>query len=98
MGQYSITLQQLQLVYKLFAQWENEFELVFYQCHVDHIHFIRPCVHLTHYLASEAVRVSSPICSSQWTMECTIGNIEQEICQPSNPLQTSHSRVSGGAR
>ena len=84
MGQYSITPQQLQLAYKLFAQWENEFELIFYQCHVDRIHFIRPCVHLTNHLASEAMCVGSPICSSQWTMECTIGNLEQEIRQPSN--------------
>jgi hypothetical protein len=86
MGQYSITPQQLQLAYKLFAQWENEFESIFYQCRVDCIHFVRPCVHLTNHLSSEAVHVGSPICSSQWTMEHTIGNLEQEICQPSNPF------------
>lgn len=28
----------------------------------------------------------SPICSSQWTMEQTIGSLGQEIHQPSNPF------------
>ena len=82
----SITAQQLQLAHQLFAQWENRFELIFYQCHVC-IHFIRPCVHLTNHLAFEAVHISSPICSSQWTMKHTIGNLEQEILQPSNPFE-----------
>ena len=86
MSQYSITPQQLQRAHQLFAQWENEFELIFYQRRVDRIHFVRPCVHLINHLASEAARVGSPICSSQWTMERTIGNLEQEIRQPSNPF------------
>ena len=86
MSQYSITPQQLQCAHQLFAQWENKFELIFYQCRVDCIHFICPCVHLINHLASKAARVGSPICSSQWTMECTIGNLEQEIRQPSNPF------------
>ncbi|KAI6139907.1 hypothetical protein EDD17DRAFT_1499927, partial [Pisolithus thermaeus] len=45
-----------------------------------------PCVHLMCHLASEAVHVGSPICSSQWTMERTIGNLGQEIHQPSDPF------------
>ncbi|KAF8547150.1 hypothetical protein OG21DRAFT_1393469, partial [Imleria badia] len=63
---------------------ENEFELMYYQRRVDQIHFVRPCVHLTGHLAPEATRFSSPICSSQWTMERTIGNLRQEIRQPSD--------------
>lgn len=86
MAQYSITLTQLQHAYQLIAEWALEFELVFYQCCVDHIPFIRPCVHIMCHLASEAACVGSPICSSQWTMERTIGNLSQEICQLSDPF------------
>jgi len=86
MAQYSITPSQLQCACQLIAEWEPEFERIFYQRHVDRIPFIRPCVHLTCHLASEATRVGSPICSSQWTMERTISNLGQEIRQPSDPF------------
>lgn len=56
----------------------------FYQHQVDCIHSIWPCVHLTsHHLASEAAHIGSPRCS-QWTMECTIGNLGLQIQQPSD--------------
>lgn len=86
MAQYSITPLQLQHACQLIAEWEPEFEELFYQRRVDRIPFVRPCVHLTCHLASEAARVGSPICSSQWTMERTIGNLGQEIQQPSDPF------------
>jgi len=83
MGQYSITLAQLQCARNYLAEWENEFEMLYYQWRTDRIHFIRPCVHLTNHLASEAARIGSPICSSQWMMERNLG---QEIHQPSDPF------------
>ena len=86
MGQYSITPTQLERAHNFLAEWEYEFEQIHYQQHIDRIHFIRPCVHLMNHLASEAAHVGSPICSSQWTMEHTIGNLGQEICQPSDPF------------
>ena len=69
MSQYSINSSQLQKAHNLFIEWEHEYELLFYQCRADRIHFIRPCVHLTCHLASKAARIGSPISSSQWTME-----------------------------
>lgn len=86
MSQYSITPSQLQRAYQLIREWALEFEEIFYQRHVDRIPFIRPCVHLVCHLAPEAAQVGSPICSSQWTMERTIGNLGQEIRQPSDPF------------
>ena len=38
------------------------------------------------HLAPEVTRSGPPICSSQWTMEQTIGNLGKEIRQPSNPF------------
>ncbi|KAI6008097.1 hypothetical protein F5J12DRAFT_782341 [Pisolithus orientalis] len=86
MGQYSITPAQLKLARNYLAEWEYEFEQIHYQHHIDRIHFIYPCIHLSNHLASEAVCVGLPICSSQWTMEHTIGNLGQEIQQPSDPF------------
>ncbi|KAF8443694.1 hypothetical protein L210DRAFT_3395552 [Boletus edulis BED1] len=86
MSQYNITPVEVRQACQLFADWEEEFELLYYQCRVDRIHFVRPCVHLTNHLALEATRVGAHICSSQWTMERTIGNLGQEIRQPSDPF------------
>ncbi|KAI6004343.1 hypothetical protein F5J12DRAFT_722158 [Pisolithus orientalis] len=86
MSQYSITPMQLWLACQLLNEWEPEFEQIFYQQHIDHIPIICPCVHLTCHLASEVAHVGLPIYSSQWTMERTIGNLGQEIHQPSDPF------------
>ena len=86
MGQYSITPAQLQCAQNYLVEWENEFEILYYQRRADQIHFICPCVHLTNHLALEAAHIGSPICSSQWMMERTIGNLGQEIRQPSDPF------------
>ncbi|KJA21717.1 hypothetical protein HYPSUDRAFT_140349, partial [Hypholoma sublateritium FD-334 SS-4] len=62
-----------------------EFEHLYYQRRADRIHFVRQSIHALLHLAPEVFRIGPPICSSQWTMERTIGNLGQEIRQPSNP-------------
>ena len=86
MSQYNITPKEIQQACQWFCEWEEDFELLYYQRRIDQIHFVQPCVHLTNHLALEATRVGAPICSSQWTMEWTIGNLGCEICQPSDPF------------
>ncbi|KAI6020383.1 hypothetical protein BKA83DRAFT_4026600, partial [Pisolithus microcarpus] len=49
------------------------------------LHFMHPCVHQVAHLMQQTVKKGPPICYSQWTMERTIGNLGQEIRQPSNP-------------
>ncbi|KAF8834325.1 hypothetical protein BDN67DRAFT_992689 [Paxillus ammoniavirescens] len=77
MCQHSITTESLVSAQSLLCQWEHGFEY--------HIHFIRPCVHQVNHLATETLCKGPPICYAQWTMERTIGNLRQEIRQPSNP-------------
>ncbi|KAF9226192.1 hypothetical protein BS17DRAFT_765236 [Gyrodon lividus] len=84
MSQYSITPEDLTHAHELFVEWEHEFKMLYYQCWVNRIHFICPCVHLANHLAMEATCIGAPICSFQWTMEQTIGNLGQEIRQPSD--------------
>ena len=76
----------LKCAHNLLAEWEYEYETLFYQRQIDCIHFVQPCIHLCNHLAAEAMHVGSPIFSSQWTMERTIGNLGQEIHQPSDPF------------
>jgi hypothetical protein len=85
MSQYSITPVQVVEAFTLFAEWEIEFEELYYQRRVDRIHFIRPCAHLSNHIAAECCRVGSPICSSQWTMERTFADIEFDLRQSNLP-------------
>jgi hypothetical protein len=56
------------------------------------IHFVRPCVHSAVHLPREVLRLGPPICSSQWTLERTIGNLGEEIRQHSNPFANLSQR------
>ncbi|KAG2749072.1 hypothetical protein P692DRAFT_20780095, partial [Suillus brevipes Sb2] len=85
MCQHQISSEDLQNAHALFCTWERDFELYYYQRKEDRIHFVRPCVHQTSHIVSETLRKGPPICYAQWTMERTIGNLGQEIRQPSNP-------------
>ena len=70
----------------LLAAWEREFEELYYQCRNNRIHFIRPRVHQIVHLGPETFQKGPAICTAQWTIERTIGNLKYEIRQPSNYL------------
>jgi hypothetical protein len=56
------------------------------------IHFVRLCMHLLIHLPREVIHLGPPICSSQWTLERTIGNLGEEIKQHSNPFANLSQR------
>lgn len=87
MSQHAINKQDLEHAYVLLGSWGREFELIYYQLRQDRLHFIRPCVHQVLHLVTEAMHKGPPICYAQWTMERTIGNLGQEIRQPSKPYE-----------
>jgi hypothetical protein len=84
-NQHSISCEDAHSAQVLFTQWELDFKTLYYQCHAEHLHFIQPCVHQVSHLVCETVEKGPLICYFQWTMEHTIGNLGQEIRQPSNP-------------
>ena len=86
MCQYSLTAEQLKDAQSLLCTWEREFELLYYQLKECRIHFVRPAVHQVAHLVPEAVQKGPPICYAQWMMERTIGNLGQQIRQPSKPF------------
>jgi hypothetical protein len=50
------------------------------------IHFVWLCVYSMVHLPCEVLCLSPSVCSSQWMLEQTIGNLGEEIKQPSNPF------------
>ncbi|KAG1841458.1 hypothetical protein C8R48DRAFT_620168 [Suillus tomentosus] len=83
--QHRITADDLAHTHTLLCAWERDFEVIYYALKEDRLQFVRPCVHQTSHLAPETIQKGPPICYAQWTMERTIGNLGQEIRQPSNP-------------
>ncbi|KAF9218944.1 hypothetical protein BS17DRAFT_863142, partial [Gyrodon lividus] len=84
MCQHSIMAEEVCEVHDLLCSWHHKFEELYYQRREDHLHFVRLCVHQVIHLAPETIQKGPPICYAQWTMEQTIGNLKQEVWQPSN--------------
>ena len=83
--QRQISWTQLQEAQRVLSEWCIEYEELYIQWRADRLHFMRPCVHALLHQGLEIHRIGLPGLSSTWTMECTIGNLGQEIRQPSNP-------------
>ncbi|KAJ7023863.1 hypothetical protein C8F04DRAFT_906704, partial [Mycena alexandri] len=56
------------------------------------IHFVRQSVHNMPHLSPETIHVGPPGLHAQWTIECTIGNLGQEIKSHSQPYANLSER------
>jgi hypothetical protein len=83
--QHEIPTEDLRKAHQSLLEFCAEFEVLYVQRHPERIHFVRQSIHAITHLAPEAFRIGPSGCSSQWTMERTIGNLVEEIHQPSNP-------------
>jgi hypothetical protein len=83
--QRAITASQLRSAHRLVLDFTEEFEALYYGRMVTRLHFCRQSIHGLSHLALDAIRLGPGAYSSQWTLERTIGNLGQEIKQPSNP-------------
>ncbi|KAF8869902.1 hypothetical protein CPB84DRAFT_1693643 [Gymnopilus junonius] len=92
MQQHHICSDDLKIAGSFFESFVQKFETLYYQRKVGRLHFCRQSIHALLHLAPEATRIGPPICSSQWTMERTIGNLGEEIRQPSNPYANLSQR------
>jgi hypothetical protein len=54
---------------------------------VSRLHFCRQSIHGLSHLAQDVACLGPGVYLSQWTLECTIGNLGQEIKQPSKPYE-----------
>jgi hypothetical protein len=91
--QRHITGAQLQEAHSHLIQFIEEFENLYYQRRADRLHFCRPCIHTLAHTCEEVTRVGPGAYSTQFTMERTIGNLGQEIRQPSNPFANLAQRA-----
>jgi hypothetical protein len=79
-------------MYLALTFFTQEFEIIYCQCLATQIHFMWPCIHSLVHLPHEVIRLGPSICFSQWTLECTIRNLGEEIKQPSNPFANLSQR------
>ena len=91
--QHHITRNQLLEASEHLSRFVMGFEQLYYQRRVDRLHFVRQSIHQVAHICAEIHRVSPPVCASQWTMERTIGNLTQELRQPSNPYANLTQRA-----
>jgi hypothetical protein len=87
-----ITQAQLHAAHKLLVSFVEDYEELYYQRKVERIHFCRQSVHALPHMVPEVVRVGPSSYYMQWTMEQTIGNLGEEIKQPSNPYANLSQR------
>lgn len=83
--QRKIPREQLILAHRLFCEFAEEFEVLYYQRQASHLHFCRQSIHALPHIVPETIRIGPGGYRSQWTLERTIGNLGEEIKQHSNP-------------
>ena len=90
--QRRITPQDVVDSHNLLVEFVQEFETIYYQRKPERLHFCRPSIHSLLHLAREVIRLGPPCYYTQWTMERTIGNITEEMKQPSRSYQNLSQR------
>ncbi|KAJ3861580.1 hypothetical protein EV359DRAFT_74615 [Lentinula novae-zelandiae] len=92
--QWSITGGQIQNAQRLLVNFAEGYENLYYQRREDRLHFCRPCVHTVGaHAVSEIIRLGPGAYSTQFAMERTIGDLGQEVKQPSNPFANLAQRA-----
>lgn len=84
--QRSITREQMLRGHQLIVSFVEEFELLYYQRKESRIHFCRQSIHALLHIGPEIPRLGPGAGYTQWPMERTIGNLGEEIRQPSQPF------------
>jgi hypothetical protein len=85
MLQEQITAAEVTEVQLLFIEFCEEFETLYVERKTERIHFVRPSLHDLVHIPKETIRVGSLPAHAQWTIERTIGNLGEELCQHLNP-------------
>jgi hypothetical protein len=84
--QWCIKTAQLLAAHGLLLQFVKEYENLYYAQLPARLHFVCQSIHAIVHLTLETVYIGPGVYIQQWTLECTIGSLGQEIKQPSNPF------------
>ncbi|KAL0059480.1 hypothetical protein AAF712_013766 [Marasmius tenuissimus] len=79
------SLAELHEAHRNLSEFVVLFKEYYYQRKMEHLHFVRPCIHALLHLIEELLRVGSLTELSQWTMETTIAHYERRLRLDSNP-------------
>ncbi|KAJ7669957.1 hypothetical protein DFH06DRAFT_1372493 [Mycena polygramma] len=90
--QNKLPREQIIQAHKHAISYVSDFEDIYCQRMPERIHFVRQSVHTMAHLGPEAIRIGPQTCYTQWPMERTIGNLGEEIKQPSNPYANLSER------
>ncbi|THH16725.1 hypothetical protein EUX98_g9255 [Antrodiella citrinella] len=91
--QKRITRTQLQEAHKLLTDFVYEFEILYVQRKISRMHFMPQCTHALCHTPTESFRIGPLLCTSQFPIERTIGDLGAEIRQPSNPFANLAQRA-----
>jgi hypothetical protein len=91
-NQHKISQENLQEAHLALSSFVQEFEIIYCQCLMTRIHFVYPCFYSLVHLPHEVTHLGLVICSLQWTLEHTIGNLGKEIKLHSNPFANLSQR------
>lgn len=91
--QRSLTVEQVQLIDKLFISFYKEYELMYYQRHPGRLHFVRQSVHALLHIAAQIFRIAPPVYCAQWTMERMIGELGRLIKLHSKAFENLSERT-----
>ncbi|KAF8256448.1 hypothetical protein EI94DRAFT_1775290 [Lactarius quietus] len=83
--QCAITAPQVRSAHLLMLSFIEEYEALYYRQMTTRLHFCQQSIHGLSHLAPDTVCLRPGGYSSQWTQERTIGNLGEEIKQPSKP-------------
>ncbi len=86
------THAQREQAHRLLSDFVYNFEKLYIQRKVSRMHFSPQCLHSLPHMPLQTVRIGPLICSSQFTMERTIGDLGSEIKQPSKPFENLAQR------
>ena len=84
--QRKITGKQLCEAHSFLCQYVEEFELLYYQCRTDQLHFCRPSLHTLLHICPETHRIGPGGHYTQFALERSIGSYGQKIRQPATPF------------
>ena len=84
--QRRITGKQVWEAHSFFIQFVEEYELLYYQRHMDRIHYCRPCIHTLLHICPEITRIGPGTYITQFPLERAIGDLGQSIQQPATPF------------
>ncbi|TFY65491.1 hypothetical protein EVJ58_g1955 [Rhodofomes roseus] len=87
------TRKEREYAHQMIASFVYEFEKLYVQRKISRMHFLPQCFHAILHHAMDTERIGPLICSSQFTMERTIGDLGAEIRQPSDPFSNLAQRA-----